>query len=695
MSSKLAISLVIGSAVAGALAGIKKVKTESLSLGSVIKGVGGEQARLAKMQSLVAERSQLLGKAMHTTAGLAFFATPIESAIKFESAMADVRKVVDFDTPDQFKEMEKQLLELSTKIPLTAEQLAQIAASGGQLGVAREDIKGFVEEIAKMSVAFDMSTEESGDAMAKLANVYKIPIKEIGSLGDAINDLSNSSPAKASEIVATLGRIGGVAKQFGLTANGATALGGAFIALGKRPEVAGTAINGMLTRLMTADKQGKQFQETLEQMGFSAEGLKSAINENSEQALLDFLKAVQKLPKDSQMGALVDLFGREYADDVAVLTGNVELLENNLSRLSGGKYLGSMQKEFEARSKTTANNLTLLKSTVTKLGVTLGSVFLPILNDVVNAIKPVVEGITSFFQANPALAKTILGVVGTMLVFKATSLATLIGLNFIKTGIISTIGGFSTLATAVMKVGKLFPLLNAGFLILKSAFIKLGAVMLANPIGLVVTAVVGLVAGFMYLWKNCEGFRQFWLNLWENIKNVYRPVINFISQSLGGLVGNFPTLTQVIAGFSEFFINAWTGIKNGFGVIAQWIGNKVQWVGNAISTVSNVLSGVASFFGFGDKKIDINQTTKQKQTTEHQAIPSSTPTSQTLLARANPQKVAPPTQQGVITATFSPTINIQGNADKKAIREQLTLSQRQFEEMLRKAQQNQLRRSYT
>lgn len=95
---------------------------------------------------------------------------------------------------------------------MSANELAKIAASGGQLGIARQDIAAFTETIAKMSVALDMSAEQAGDSMAKLANVYKIPIAQIDKLGDAINHLSNSSPAKTSDIVNTLGRVGGVAK---------------------------------------------------------------------------------------------------------------------------------------------------------------------------------------------------------------------------------------------------------------------------------------------------------------------------------------------------------------------------------------------------------------------------------------------------------------------------------------------------
>lgn len=195
-----------------------------------------------------------------------------------------------------------------------------------------------------------MSADASGDAMAKLANVYQIPINEIGKLGDAINELSNSSPAKAADIVNTLGRVGGVAKQFGLTENAAASLSSTFISLGKTPEVAGTAINGMLSKLMTAEKGGKAFKSALKEVGISAKQLKTNIAKDGLAALVDFLKRLEKLPKDKAMGILIDLFGRDYADDVAVLAGNVGLLENSIKTLQETdekgnlKYLGSMNK---------------------------------------------------------------------------------------------------------------------------------------------------------------------------------------------------------------------------------------------------------------------------------------------------------------------------------------------------------------
>ena len=417
----------------------------------------------AQLTNLRNSREQMKTEVMGAVAAAGIPLVPIKMAMDFESSMADVRKVVDFDTPQQFKEMQQDILQLTHRIPMAGKELAAIAASGGQLGVARQDLAAFTETVAKMSVAFDMSADEAGDSMAKLANVYQIPIAQIDRLGDAINHLSNSSPAKASDIVNTLGRIGGVAKQFGLTEQQAASLSNAFISLGKRPEVAGTAINGMLVRLMTADKQGSRFQNTLKSMGMSAAQLKREIAENGEQALVNSIKRINALPKEQQMSALVDLFGREYADDIAVLAGSVDTYERSIRQLQEtGKngqanYLGSMDKEFQSRMSTTAAQWQTFKNQLMHLGITIGSVVLPKINELLAEVKPLIDNLIRYSQAHPELIQNIYKVVALLVGFKAGSLLARFGLNLLGTAfwgtaghLFSFIGGLMRLKSAMM-----------------------------------------------------------------------------------------------------------------------------------------------------------------------------------------------------------------------------------------------------
>ena len=130
---------------------------------------------------------------------------------------------------------------------------------------------------AKMGVAFDMSGAEAGAAMTGMRSIFKLSQDDVIKLGDAYNYLDNSMDTTAKDLVQIANRAGSTADLFGLTGQQLGALGATFKAMKTPTEVAGTAINAMLMKLATADKQGDKFANALSNIGLSAEGLKEAI----------------------------------------------------------------------------------------------------------------------------------------------------------------------------------------------------------------------------------------------------------------------------------------------------------------------------------------------------------------------------------------------------------------------------------
>ena len=584
MASNLSIALMIGASVGGAMAGIKRLQSTLHTLRD------STLSTTAKLKSLAGTTALgLTGTISGIKATSGMVMNIAEPAIKFESAMADVKKVVDFKSPEGFANLSKDILNLTRTLPMTGEELAAITAAGGQLGVAEQDLKSFTEKIAKMSVAFDMSAEQSGDAMAKLANVYKIPISNIGNLGDAINELSNSSPAKAADIVNTLGRVGGVSKQFGLTENAAAALSNSFISLGKTPEVAGTAINGMLTKLMTAEKGGKKFQAALKSMGMNAKGLKNAIGKDAEGALKDFLKRVNKLPKEKQMGALVDMFGLEYADDVALLSGNVDVLDKSLKTLQETdengkpKYLGSMEKEFAARAATTENGLQLLKNSVTEFWTALGAKLLPVINSIAGKLADLMHWVTDLMAQNSWLADTLLylggAIAGVFTGFSAlTAVIGGVSMSWVVMGkpILKTIGFIRSFLGWGRQIIMLFSVLGVKALDMAITFGKsilmMSRALLTNPIGIT----IAIIAGLAYLlWDNWEKIGPWFTSLWQTVS------------------GAFSSTWSAITGFCS---EAWSNISNFFtSGISNITATILNW--SPLGLFYQAFSSVLSWFG--------------------------------------------------------------------------------------------------
>lgn len=325
-------------------------------------------------------------------------------AIDFESAMADVRKVVD-GTDDQFEQLTGRIKEMSGELPITAEGLAKIAAAGGQLGVPIDKLDQFVELAAKMSVAFDLSVEQAGDAVAKLSNIFNIPIENVEALGDAINTLGNTTAAREADILDVLTRIGGTASQFKLTADQAAALAATMIEMGAKSEVAGTGINALLSKLQTANVQGPEFKGALEGIGLSAKQLADDIRGNPQQALTEFLRTLSKLDDQSRAETLTRLFGQEYQDDIARLLNGLDKYDASLARVTNtGNTAGAMQREFAARMETTEAQIQLMQNGLQEIAINLGTIFLPIIRASAEGIGDVSRALADFVEANPSIA---------------------------------------------------------------------------------------------------------------------------------------------------------------------------------------------------------------------------------------------------------------------------------------------------
>lgn len=335
-------------------------------------------------------------------AGLTYAA---REAVKFESAMASVRKVVD-GTPEQIEQLGEQVKKLAVEFGMMPEQMAEIVAAGGQLGIAADKLDEFARVTATMATAFGMTAEEAGNAAATIANVFQLPIGEVEKLGDAINVLGNNTAAREKDIVAAMARIGGTAKQFGLVADEAAALADAFIALGKPPEVAATAINAMLQKLQTAQSQGKDFQAALEGIGTSADEMAANIAANPQQALTEFLHKLEGLDKQSRALMLSQLFGTEYSDDIALLVGSLGEYEKALGLVNDQSQIqGAMQKEAAAALNTTEGQINKAKAAVSNMAGELGNALLPILKITASTVETVATAISDFTKDFPVLSK--------------------------------------------------------------------------------------------------------------------------------------------------------------------------------------------------------------------------------------------------------------------------------------------------
>lgn len=310
--------------------------------------------------------------------------------VKFESAFADVKKTVS-GTADGIKRLRGELLDMAANIALPTDGLAKMQAIAGQMGFPVKEISDFVKLTAKGAVAFEILPEQAAESFGTLKNIYSLGLKELEYFGDQINYIADKAGGKVSEsaLLNVLTRAGGVAQRFGLLRGETVALGAAMLAMGKPPEIVGTAMDNLLSKLQNAPNQSKDFQIGLQQLGFDAVKLADDIEKNPKKALDGFLTTLSKLDARSQSDILTKLIGDagETKGVIGDLIGNLAEY-NRLSALANaGDIGGSMDATFIERQKTVEAALIMLKNAWDGVAVSISTMFLPTIRFTAEALR--------------------------------------------------------------------------------------------------------------------------------------------------------------------------------------------------------------------------------------------------------------------------------------------------------------------
>lgn len=392
---------------ADSFGGLQTVATESLlKVGSEISGTVGKFAALRKEFTLLANAREIFADSVRTfTIRSLALGLSTSRAVSFESAFADVRKVVS-GTADELQRVEQSIKGLGREIPISLGGLAAIGAQGGRLGIPVQDLEEFIRLSAEVSAAFDILPAEAGNAIGTLGNIFDASLGELRRFADQINTLADNANAAERDILSVLTRAGGAAQRFGLLREETAALSAAMLSLGKPPEIAATALRNLLSSLQDVEGQSDNFQQALATLGFDADAFAKRLRDEPAAALDEFLARLADLERTSQTQALNRLFGR--GEDTAAIGDLVASLDEyrRLVRLAGddSETAGSLIKTFAERSNTAAAQLTLLRNNLDIVSVNLGSVFLPAIRAASELLSSLSAAIADLAERFPNLA---------------------------------------------------------------------------------------------------------------------------------------------------------------------------------------------------------------------------------------------------------------------------------------------------
>ena len=591
------------------------------------------------------KRSEIRGKVMDTVVIGATAAAPIIQAAQFQKAMIGVSKQVagardsSGELTAVYWDMAKSIQELGREMPIATNDIADMVTAAARMGIeGKDNILSFVKLSGEMATAFEMPADELADQMGKIGNVFGIPVANIRSLADTINYLDDNAISKGSDIINVLQRIGGQAKAIGLSAKDAAALGSTFLSLGSSAEVAATASNAVMRELAIAEQQPKRFAAGLKAIGMTAKQVQGGMAKDAQGTIIKVLEKINKLKAEDKTAVTTQLFGKEYGDDVAKLSGSIEEYRRQIKLANDSAAQGSMSREYAAQLTLVTSQWQLLKNRMTEVSVNIGTVLLPAVTSFLGVLGPVVSTMAEFARDNPMVTKAVVGTAVALVTLRVASLGAGYAMTFVRGGALQMArvlaGARAEMAlTAVAQramtltstslsgglaglAGRYIPMVGAAVRVL-----TLG--LMTNPIGLIIA---GIAAAGLLIYKNWGIVKAFLDGFWQGFTQGMAPLTGAISgllDSMPGLRAGLDMVSGAVKGVWNWFTSllepvqftteqlggattagATFGRVLGEGLSFAWTPMRkliegITWISNNAGSVS---SSVKSFFGIGGDK---------------------------------------------------------------------------------------------
>jgi TP901 family phage tail tape measure protein len=513
---------------------------------------------------------------------------PIQAASDFESAMADVAKVVDFPSPEAFAQFQQDLFALSRDIPIAVTGLADIAAAAGQAGIAGQDLIRFTDAAARIGVAFDISAEQAGGSMANLMTALGLTIDETVSLADAMNHLSNSQASSAADILDVVQRVGAQATMFGFTAEETAAFASAMLAAGAQSEVAATSFRNMGAALTRGSAATATQRSALRELGLDAEDTARSMQENAVETTIDVLRRIGQLPAEQRAAISSQLFGNE-ARALGPLLTNLGLVEDTLGMVGDrATYAGSAFAEFAVRNNTFQANMQRFQNVLTELQINIGNALMPAITQLAEAVTPLITRLADLANAYPEVTLAVVGATAAVIAFKGAMAA----LRF--AGLLGRGGVLSLIAAGYNSIGRA----AIGARTAASSMIGLQsalAAMSGQPLGTLGRLRAGLT-GIALAVPGVGALSSGIAAIGAAVATISTPVW-----------GTFAVVAAAVAAAGIAIWRYWDRISAIFTGVGQAIGAALQpgldWVGEKLSFLTPLVDGFGAAWGWVREKL--------------------------------------------------------------------------------------------
>lgn len=497
----------------------------------------------------------------------------------FESGMSEVG-AISGATGDDLSALRDKAKEMGASTKYTATESAEAFKYMAMAGWKTSDMLDGISGVMNLAAASGEDLGQVSDIVTDALTAMGYAAGDAGHFADVLAAASSNSNTNVGMMGETFKYVAPIAGALGYDIEDTAVAIGLMANAGIKGEQAGTSLRSVLTRLSSPPKECADAMQALGISMTNADGtmrplsdvmgqLREKFNGLSESQQTQYAKAIAGQEAMSGLLAIVNASPQDYdklTESINNCSGAAEDMANTMNdnvtgqiTLLKSKVEGIMIKIFDDASGK-------IREAIDKISDSLDSVDWDSVGEQIgDALGKAVDVFKWILDNAPAITSALVGIGVAFGVFKA--------------------------AAAIGSVIEMFQMLTKAIKGAETAQIALNAAQTANPIGLIIGVVAGLIAAIVTLWNTNEDFRNAVMDIWQGIQDFIGGVVDTI--------GTFftETVPDAINGMVEFFQN----LPENIGEFLQGvIDNVSSWASdmasNAMQAGSDFVQGIGEFF---------------------------------------------------------------------------------------------------
>ena len=451
----------------------------------------------------------------------------VKAGALFEATMSKVQ-AISGASASEMVQLSDKAKELGRSTKFTASEVGDAFTYMAMAGWKPQAMLAGIKGILDLAAASGADLARTSDIVTDALTAMGYSAGDAGRLADVMAAASSNANTNVDMMGETFKYVAPVAGSLKMSMEDVAVAIGLMANAGVKASQAGTALRSILTRMAAPTDP---VQAAMDKIGFKLTDTAGKVKPLSQ--VMDELREKMNKYSEAEKAQIAnDIAGKHAISGLlAIVNAAPEDYENLTKAVRESD--GAAARMAETMINNVQGKFTILKSQIEGVQIAL-----------FEKLKPA-------FEKGIELASGFTSAIG-FLVDHSTEVIAAI------TGISTAMTAFTIFVKNELPLG--LKILKGAFDITKTKFIELGAAIAANPIGLVITIISGLVAAFIYLWNNSEEFRNFWIGVWDAIKDAVMEAVKVVGGALKAIWDGLVVAWDAIQGVVMAGVNAVVGV---------------------------------------------------------------------------------------------------------------------------------------